>query len=137
MPYPGPKLYAAQGVSGLYVLVYPDGSTFLHLDLSSALNIMIWTQKGLGGETGADWHIFSREHKAILRRFLRRHFPGQNNEDIDPIHSQIHYLDANLLRLLKEEENIEPFYVRQQQGDAVLIPAGCPHQVSAVLFISS
>jgi hypothetical protein len=39
------------------------------------------------------------------------------------------YLRAEHLAVLKEEEGIEPWTFEQNEGEAVYIPAGCPHQV--------
>ncbi len=47
------------------------------------------------------------------------------------IHSQAHFLDDDLLAELRAR-GIGPLRIRQRQGDAVLIPAGCPHQVRNV-----
>ncbi|CAJ1782266.1 unnamed protein product [Sphenostylis stenocarpa] len=48
---------------------------------------------------------------------------------IHPIHDQTFYLNMDHKRNLKEEYGIEPWTFTQKVGDAVFIPAGCPHQV--------
>ena len=40
------------------------------------------------------------------------------------------YLTAELLDLLREDTGIVPWAFEQHQGEAVIIPAGCPHQAS-------
>ncbi|MCD7448680.1 hypothetical protein HAX54_045619 [Datura stramonium] len=53
-----------------------------------------------------------------------------------PIHDQVFYLTAYHKKKLKQEFGIEPWTFVQKLGEAVLIPAGCPHQVvkSEVLY---
>jgi lysine-specific demethylase 3 len=89
---------------------------------------------------GALWHIFRREDTPKLRSFLLRHrerfthnmhkVDDQGNPILsDPILDQLFYLSSRALKLLKEEEGVEPWTVVQKEHDAVIVPAGCAHQV--------
>lgn len=47
----------------------------------------------------------------------------------DAIHDQTFYVNRRLRHRLRDEEGIAPWTFVQRQGEAVFIPAGCPHQV--------
>ncbi|XP_022738727.1 uncharacterized protein LOC111291322 [Durio zibethinus] len=84
----------------------------------------------------AVWDIFRREDVPKLTEYLWKHqkefYHISNlpvNSVIHPIHDQTLYLSERHKRQLKEEFNVEPWTFEQHVGEAVFIPAGCPHQV--------
>ncbi|XAR71630.1 hypothetical protein NMG60_11017997 [Bertholletia excelsa] len=85
---------------------------------------------------GAVWDIFRRQDVPKLIEYLNKHwkeFRHINNKPLDsvdhPIHDQTFYLNEKHKKQLKEEFHIEPWTFEQFLGEAVFIPAGCPHQV--------
>ncbi|EIW63092.1 uncharacterized protein TRAVEDRAFT_86254, partial [Trametes versicolor FP-101664 SS1] len=78
MPDVGPKLYSStQDVAGV-------GSTKLHLDVTSAVNILVHTSGE--GVPGALWHIFLAADTDKLRAYLRS--KSDSGDDEDPVHAQ-------------------------------------------------
>jgi len=47
----------------------------------------------------------------------------------NPIHDQLFYLDDTLRKRLRDQYKVRGWRFVQRRGDAVFIPAGCPHQV--------
>jgi hypothetical protein len=103
------------------------GSTNLHMDLTDAINAMVWAAQKEGKPGYALWHIFLAVDAPILRKFLKEDlgFTGPG----DSIHSQTIYLTPGNLEHLALKYNIRPYTILQYPGDVVFIPAGCAHQV--------
>ncbi|KAK4277566.1 hypothetical protein QN277_015545 [Acacia crassicarpa] len=84
----------------------------------------------------AVWDIFRRQDVPKLTEYLKKHCREFRHVDnlpvksiIHPIHDQTLYLNERHKKQLKEEFGIEPWTFEQFLGEAVFIPAGCPHQV--------
>ncbi|KAJ7951310.1 lysine-specific demethylase JMJ25 [Quillaja saponaria] len=85
---------------------------------------------------GAVWDIFRRQDVPKLIEYLEKHkeeFHHINNLPVNsvihPIHDQTLFLNEKHKKQLKKEFNLEPWTFEQYLGEAVFIPAGCPHQV--------
>jgi hypothetical protein len=111
-----------------------QGSTRLHMDLSGAYNILLHSSSGESSD-GAVWWIFKSSDAGRLREYMRHAIPGIK-QDEDPINSQHHFLTQEHLDALGKLQ-ILPTIIRQQVGDAVIIPAHCPHQVNRPSRLSS
>ncbi|KAH0739830.1 hypothetical protein KY290_038535 [Solanum tuberosum] len=84
---------------------------------------------------GALWDVFRRQDVPKLEEYLRKHFRefwhiGPSfPQVVHPILDNTFYLSTMHKRKLKEEYGIEPWTFVQKLGEAVFVPAGCPHQV--------
>lgn len=85
---------------------------------------------------GAVWDIFRREDVPKLIEYLQKHWKEFRHINslpissvVHPIHDQTLFLNESHKKQLKEEFNVEPWTFEQHLGEAVFIPAGCPHQV--------
>ena len=85
---------------------------------------------GEGESGGAVWDIWRGEDAEALCAFLRQVAIEEGRPPpIHGIHDQKTYIDAPLRRRLETEAGVVGWRFVQRQGDAVFIPAGCPHQV--------
>ncbi|KAI0689623.1 hypothetical protein C8T65DRAFT_588529 [Cerioporus squamosus] len=120
MPDLGPKLYSAMGSED-----DSYGTTKLHLDVTDAINILTWSPTL--HIPSAIWHIFPAEYAGTLRNFLVDETKPEDG--IHPVYKQTLYLTDDMLARLKKKHGISPWTIYQRVGDAILIPAGCAHQV--------
>ncbi|EPQ59939.1 hypothetical protein GLOTRDRAFT_30135, partial [Gloeophyllum trabeum ATCC 11539] len=126
VPDLGPKMYNAYGTQQDD---HHHGSTRLHMDVTSAINLMLFaTPEDNGALGGAIWHIFPRSATPQLRRFLSETLEKGSNGD--PIHNQQTYLTPSMLGRLRSDYGVSAYTIRQCPGEAIFIPAGCAHQVS-------
>lgn len=88
------------------------------------------------GEGAALWDIFRVQDVPKLEQYIKNHYREFRHihseplqQVVHPIHDQTIYLTVEHKMKLKVEYGIEPWTFVQKLGDAVFIPAGCPHQV--------
>ncbi|KAH9707277.1 lysine-specific demethylase jmj25 [Citrus sinensis] len=77
---------------------------------------------------GAVWDIFRRQDISKLQDYLKKHFREFRHIHCCPV-QQVFYLSSEHKAKLKQEYGIEPWTFIQKLGEAVFVPAGCPHQV--------
>ncbi|XP_055811985.1 lysine-specific demethylase JMJ26-like [Solanum dulcamara] len=85
---------------------------------------------------GALWDVFRRQDVPKLEEYLRKYFKEFRHihgspfpQVVHPILDKTFYLSTEHKRRLKAEYGIEPWTFVQKLGEAVFVPAGCPHQV--------
>ncbi|XP_039063395.1 lysine-specific demethylase JMJ25-like isoform X2 [Hibiscus syriacus] len=85
---------------------------------------------------GAVWDIFRKQDVPKIIEYLEKHKKEFRHIEnlpvtsvIHPIHDQTLFLNERHKKQLKEEFDVEPWTFVQYLGEAVFIPAGCPHQV--------
>ncbi|XP_014813876.1 PREDICTED: lysine-specific demethylase hairless [Calidris pugnax] len=83
-----------------------------------------------GGQPAALWHIFRPEDAGRIQDFLQKACEDQRQEGAEEPPRR--YLDISLRRRLREELGVSGWTLLQFLGDAVLVPAGAPHQVQSL-----
>jgi len=115
------------------------GTTNLHFDMTDAVNILVhqsggptpaanklWEEVHGYPKCGAIWDIFPPESSAAIRRYLKQRDASVD----DPLNRPLFYLtEEDLVELGKPEYDVRSYRIYQSTGDAVFVPAGCPHQV--------
>ncbi|PIN27118.1 putative transcription factor 5qNCA, contains JmjC domain [Handroanthus impetiginosus] len=114
-----------------------DGSVQLKMSSAMAMDHLQSGKASPENARGAAlWDIFRRQDLPKITEYLQNHqkeFRHYNNSLVNsvvhPIHDQTFYLDEKHKKQLKDEFDVEPWTFEQHLGEAVFIPAGCPHQV--------
>uniref|UniRef100_A0A8C5Y3Y5 Lysine-specific demethylase n=1 Tax=Microcebus murinus TaxID=30608 RepID=A0A8C5Y3Y5_MICMU len=85
-----------------------------------------------GSQVSAVWHVFRAQDAQRIRRFLQMVCPAGAGT-LEPGAPGSCYLDAGLRRRLREEWGVSCWTLLQAPGEAVLVPAGAPHQVQGLV----
>ncbi|XP_062941880.1 lysine-specific demethylase hairless isoform X1 [Cynocephalus volans] len=146
-----PHLWAAYGVSphrghlgtkNLCVEVMDSVSILVHAEaplpawhraqkdfLSGLDGEGLWSP---GSQVSAVWHVFRAQDAQRIRRFLQMVCPAGAGT-LEPGTPGSCYLDSGLRRRLREEWGVSCWTLLQAPGEAVLVPAGAPHQVQGLV----
>ncbi|XP_037669283.1 lysine-specific demethylase hairless isoform X3 [Choloepus didactylus] len=146
-----PQLWAAYGVSPHHGHL---GTKNLSVEVTDLVSILVHAEapqpawhraqkdflSGLEGEglwsPGSQvctvWHVFRAQDAQRIRRFLQMVGPAGAGT-LEPGIPGSCYLDAGLRRRLREEWGVSCWTVLQAPGEAVLVPAGAPHQVQGLV----
>ncbi|XP_073911236.1 lysine-specific demethylase hairless isoform X3 [Castor canadensis] len=85
-----------------------------------------------GSQVSTVWHVFRAQDAQRIRRFLQMVCPAGAGT-LEPGAPGSCYLDAGLRRRLREEWGVNCWTLLQAPGEAVLVPAGAPHQVQGLV----
>ncbi|XP_040827206.1 lysine-specific demethylase hairless isoform X1 [Ochotona curzoniae] len=86
-----------------------------------------------GSQVSIVWHVFRAQDAQRIRRFLQMVCPARAAGTLEPGAPGSYYLDAGLRRRLREEWGVSCWTLLQAPGEAVLVPAGAPHQVQGLV----
>lgn len=122
----GPKGYCARTAKDIKTY----GSTRLHKDLSSAMNVLQHAAKTQGGKPGgAEWTMFKEEDSDKLQRFIKDNFV---EDEGNPIHAGNVWMSDRDCKALYKKHGVKSYRCQQLEGEAIFIPAGCAHQVRVI-----
>jgi [histone H3]-dimethyl-L-lysine9 demethylase len=125
----GPKMYAGM-VSRTLGPLHPSHTdkqanthTELHMDHSDAVNLMFY------GE--AKWWIFEARDAPRVEQYLKEGKGGtcDDDQDFSNLFSGECLLTSQDIKKIQQMYQVTPKVIIQKPGDAIIIPAGCPHQV--------
>lgn len=105
------------------------GTTRAHTDFADAVNVLNFASHGPDGSPGsAHWVIIPNSSMETLATYIREKKNVQHGAH-NPIHPQMVFLTPADVEELREIYGVPVHSFDQYPGDAVFIPAGCPHQV--------
>ena len=108
-----------------------NGTTHVHMDKAGAVNIMFYSKPAQDGKVlGARWDIWPSSAIFSLSKVLD---PAASDEHCrlgQAVVSETHYLSPDASRAAYLASGIRGWHAVQLPGEAVIIPPGCPHQVS-------
>ncbi|XP_061871849.1 lysine-specific demethylase hairless [Colius striatus] len=132
----GTKNLTVEAADSISVLVHAVPAARQDLLLQADADSMEMPMKerlwDTGSRPGALWHIFRAEDAGRIQDFLQKACKDQGQEGVARAEYPSCYLDLSLRRRLRQESGVTGWTLLQFLGDAVLVPAGAPHQVQTL-----
>jgi hypothetical protein len=101
------------------------------MDKAGAVNVMLYSQPGNDNQVlGARWDIWHPHSIYSLCKALDPAASDDNCRMAQPIISEMHYISPETNRSAFLNSGIAAWHTIQLPGEAIIIPPGCPHQVS-------
>ncbi|KAM8990753.1 lysine-specific demethylase hairless [Ara ararauna] len=133
----GTKTLTVEVTDSISILVHaaagqpaPRQATLLQTeDVDAALKERL---RDAGSRPGALWHIFRAEDAGCIQGFLQKAREDRGQDRAATEEQPGPYLDLSLRTRLRQECGVSGWTLLQCLGDAVLVPAGAPHQVQTL-----
>lgn len=107
------------------------GTTHVHMDKAGAVNVMLYSKPDQAGKVlGAHWDIWPSSSIFSLSKALDPSASDQSCRLGQAIISETHHISTKESRDAFMSSGIRGWHTTQLPGEAVIIPPGCPHQVS-------
>lgn len=100
------------------------------MDKAGAVNVMLYSQPGVDECLGAQWDIWHPSNIHSLCKVLDASASDEDCKMAQPIVSEMHYVSPEECKNAFLVSGQVGWCTIQLPGEAVVIPPGCPHQVS-------
>ena len=100
------------------------------MDKAGAINLMFFSKPTSGQVLGARWDVWPSSSILYLSKELDIMASDESCRLGQPIVSETHYISPSVSRNAFMKSGIRGWHTIQLPGEAVIIPPGCPHQVS-------
>lgn len=101
------------------------------MDKAGAVNVMLYSQPGsIDERLGAQWDIWHPSSIYALCKSLDSSASDEACKTAQPIVSEMHYISPEECKNAFSVSGLVGWRTVQLPGEAVVIPPGCPHQVS-------
>jgi hypothetical protein len=108
-----------------------NGTTKVHMDKAGAINLMFYSKPDHNGKVlGARWDIWPSSSIFALSKALDRSASDSCCRLGQAIVSETNYISPDVGKTAFLTSGVRGWHAVQLPGEAVVIPPGCPHQVS-------
>lgn len=111
--------------------IHDNGTTHVHMDKAGAVNIMFYSKPAHNGDVlGAQWDIWPSSSIFSLSKALDAAASDESCRLGQAIVAETYYISPEVSRAAFMSSGVRGWQATQLPGEAVVIPPGCPHQVS-------